>query len=189
MSIFPKRTLDIRTKAGFTILYRTYVKFVFRTCYRYLGDVAASENITSEIFTSVWERREALHQDTWQVDSWERYLSKATKHKVYNHLRIKKQFEAYLSKALQDAPVFNRATEEDYHFGELANQFNSLVDQLPPKCQHVFRLSREKGLSNKAIAHHLSISDNAVKKHIAKALNHLRENLADYQPPKRTTGS
>ncbi|MEM6845130.1 MAG: RNA polymerase sigma-70 factor [Bacteroidota bacterium] len=187
MSIFPKRKLDIQTKAGFTILYKTYVKFVFRTCYRYLGDVAASENITAEIFTSVWERRKTLHQDAWQVDSWERYLSQAAKHKIFNHIRIKKQSDAYVTKVLQDAPIFNHATEEDYQFEELANQIDTLVDQLPPKCQYVFRLSREKGLSNKEIAQHLSISDNAVKKHIAKALSHLRENLADYQLLKRTT--
>ncbi|MEM0942290.1 MAG: sigma factor-like helix-turn-helix DNA-binding protein [Bacteroidota bacterium] len=64
----------------------------------------------------------------------------------------------------------------------------TLINQLPPKCEEVFRMSREKGLTNKEIASAVSILDHAVKKHIAKALNYLREQLKDYQIPKRATG-
>ena len=189
MTIFKKPGLDIRTTSGFTVLYETYVDYVFDTCYKYLRDEDISENITSEIFASVWERRNILHQDTWKEDSWRRYLTKAVKHKIYDHLRSHEQSERYLITAIQEFPFFENTTEKNIDFEELAEQISLAIDQLPPKCQQVFRLSREGGLSNKEIAKKLTITDHAVKRHIAIALNKLREHLAEYYIPKRGSGT
>ena len=189
MGIFRKPTLDIRSQSGFTILYERYGAFVFHICYRYLEDKEVSHNITADIFTSIWERRDVLHQATWGKYSWKRYLSQAAKHQVFDHLRIRKQLDLYFSRTSHQIRAFSNATEEDLEFEELANQIDNLIDDLPPKCQQVFRLSREKGQSNKEIAERLSISVNSVKTHIAKAVKYLRENLSDYNIPKRSTGS
>ncbi|MEM9392098.1 MAG: RNA polymerase sigma-70 factor [Bacteroidota bacterium] len=189
MGIFSKPALDIRSQSGFTILYDKYGEFVFRICYRYLGDKETSHNITADIFVSIWERRDALHQETWGRYSWKRYLSQAAKHKVFDHLRIKKQLELYFSHTSHQILPYNNSTEEEVEFQELARQIDHLIVELPPKCQEVFRLSREKGKSNQEIADHLSISINSVKTHMTKAIRYLRENLSEYNIPKRSTGS
>lgn len=180
---------DIRTQLGFSALYKEHVKFVFDTCYCYLRDVDESENITSDIFTSIWERRETLNKETWEGDSWKRYLSKAVKNKVYNHIRIRNQNKTYVARVTSEFIPSQNMTEEDFQFGELADQIDTLMEQLLPKCQHVFKLSREHGMPHKEIAEHLSISDNAVKKHVSKALNYFREHLDDYKPPNRVKAS
>jgi RNA polymerase sigma factor (sigma-70 family) len=51
------------------------------------------------------------------------------------------------------------------------------IQNLPPQCQHVFRLRREKELSNKEIALELNISENTVEQHMRKALRLLRNAL------------
>ncbi|MNT58452.1 RNA polymerase sigma factor [compost metagenome] len=48
------------------------------------------------------------------------------------------------------------------------------VENLPQKCQEVFKLSREYYMSNKEIAIKLGISESTVEKHINKAIRHLR---------------
>ncbi|MEM6814718.1 MAG: RNA polymerase sigma-70 factor [Bacteroidota bacterium] len=189
MSIFSKSTLDIRTQAGFTILYKSHSKFVYNVCKRYIENKDASENITSDIFTSIWERREELHRQTWGDYSWKRYLSQAAKHQVFKYLRIKKQLEIYFSHTSYEHQTFANATENDYQFAEISTRLNKLIGELPPKCQHVFRLSREKGLSNKEIAEHLNISVNAVKKHIGKAIGYLKLHIDSEVVPNHRVGS
>ena len=180
--------LDIRTTEGFTALYEKYADFVFDICYRYLGEIATSQNITSEIFTSLWERREVLYEDDWQGDAWKKYLSKAVKHKLTDHLRSEEQSKRYQSVVLQEISSHQNTTEEDFFAGELLEQVSSVVNQLPSRCKEVYRLSREQGLSYQEISDQLSISVNAVNKHITIALRSLRENLNDYQVSNGSTG-
>ncbi|MEM8940049.1 MAG: RNA polymerase sigma-70 factor [Bacteroidota bacterium] len=189
MGVFSKPTLDVRSQAGFTILYEKYGDFVYHSCYRYLQDKDVSHNLTADIFTSIWERRDVLARETWKKDSWKLYLSQAAKQQVYNHLRVKRQLEIYFARTSHQLKSLVNSTEETFEFDELANQIDTLLNGLPPKCQEVFRLSREKGQSNKEIAESLKISVNSVKTHIAKAVKYLRENLSDYNVPKRSTGS
>ena len=55
------------------------------------------------------------------------------------------------------------------------------INDLPPVCQQVFRLSRFSDLSNREIADELDISVKAVEKHITKAFKVLRESLLPYK--------
>ncbi|MEM8894830.1 MAG: RNA polymerase sigma-70 factor, partial [Bacteroidota bacterium] len=181
--------LDIRSKEGFTLFYDIYAQFVFDICYRYLDEIEASQNITAEIFTSLWERREILHEDDWSGDAWKRYLSKAAKHKLTDHLRREDQSKRYLSVASQEAVSFDNSTEELLHAEELSQRVNEVVNQLPTRCKEVYQLSREQGLSYQEISDRLSISVNTVNKHITKALKSLRANLEDYQITKESAHS
>lgn len=98
MGIFSKSRLDVRSQLGFTVLYKEYGNHVFQICYRYLQNKDISHNITAEIFTSIWERRDILHQKALSKDSWKRYLSQAAKNHVIDYLRVKKQLDIYFSR-------------------------------------------------------------------------------------------
>ncbi len=62
---------------------------------------------------------------------------------------------------------------------ELQKKVIDLIDELPPQCRNVFKMSREKGYTNKEIATELQISVRAVEFHITKALAFLRQHLED----------
>ncbi|MEM6737980.1 MAG: RNA polymerase sigma-70 factor [Bacteroidota bacterium] len=188
MTIFRKLTFDIRTVAGFTLLYKTYLDYIFDICYSYLGDEEISKNITADIFASIWDRRDALHQEGLKKGSWKNYLARAAKNKIVDHLRSKEQSKRYLATSLEDLPWYENTTDQKVDHEELVQQINWAINQLPTKCQQVFRLSREANLSNKEIAERLGISDHAVKRHIEIALKKLRAHLDEYNIPKRAAG-
>lgn len=52
-------------------------------------------------------------------------------------------------------------------------QLEQCVGQLPDRCREVFLLRKMNGLTQRQIAERLSISENTVQKHLAKALKHL----------------
>ncbi len=60
---------------------------------------------------------------------------------------------------------------------ELNHIIQLTVSRLPPKCQEIFRLSREENLSNKEIARQLGISTKTVENQITIALHRIRANV------------
>lgn len=53
------------------------------------------------------------------------------------------------------------------------------IDELPPKCRHVFLLHKFQSLPHAVIAARLGISKNMVEKHVMKAIAHCRKRLDD----------
>ena len=179
---------DIRTEAGFTLFYEKYVVYILAVCQEYLSDSDTCEDITSKILISIWERREHLHETITDHSSWKRYLVRAIKNKVYDHIRAQEQSEKYVSQIATALNIAENTVEKEVHFDELAKQVDQLVEQLPARRKEVFKMSRQQGLSYKEIAEHLSISDNAVNQHISKALRYLRNNLIDYVRSNQSIG-
>lgn len=171
---------NIKAEDGFSHFYQRYVTYVLAVCQEYLSDPDTCEDITSKIFMSIWERREHLYESVPDHLSWKRYLVRAIKNKVYDHIWAQEQSEKYVSAIATELNISENSVEKEVHFGELAKQVDQLVENLPTRRQEVFRMSREQGLSYNEIASKLSISNNAVNQHITKALNYLRKNLTDY---------
>ncbi|MEO0554739.1 MAG: sigma-70 family RNA polymerase sigma factor [Bacteroidota bacterium] len=180
---------DIRTAEGFTTFYNTYFKFVFEICDRYIHNDNISQNVTCEIFASLWERREEIFEQSLEENFWERYLTKATKYKIYDHFRIQERVQRYMSNATKELSPYQNTTEVDLNYHELAEQVDELVGKLPPRCKEVYQLSRVDGLSHREIAQHMSITMAGVNKHISRALHYLKENLTDYHISTRSTGT
>jgi RNA polymerase sigma factor (sigma-70 family) len=65
-----------------------------------------------------------------------------------------------------DEPSPERIVADRQELGRVA----ALIAGLPPKCREVFTLRKVQGLSQKAVARRLGISENTVEKHVGKAL-------------------
>ena len=57
---------------------------------------------------------------------------------------------------------------------EILQDYDNLVQSLPPKRQAIYRLVKEEGLSHPEIATRLNISTNTIEKHMNEALYTLR---------------
>ncbi|HEX3007910.1 MAG TPA: RNA polymerase sigma-70 factor, partial [Bacteroidales bacterium] len=128
------------------------------------------ENIAEDIFVYLWENRETIEIKT----SLEAYLYSAGRYKALNQIRNAsrhKQINETLAVLEQDEDT---SFEKMLELKELEEVLENAIRHLPPRCQEIFRLSREEDLSYKEIAHLLNISVNTVESQMGIALKRLK---------------
>ena len=69
---------------------------------------------------------------------------------------------------------------EYLEYNELHNKLNQVMNDLPERCQEIFKLNRFQGLKYQEIADQLKISIKTVEANMSKALKHFRKNLNEF---------
>lgn len=161
-------------KKAFAELYDRYWERMVVTAYVKLECRQDAEEIVQELFVELWRRRASLEIN----NSFYTYLAGAVKYKIYTFL-AKKQKESDTVRQLTVAQDCN-TTQQWLDYELLREDLEKAVLELPEKCRLVFRLSREKGLSNREIAESLQVSVKAIEKHLTKALSHLHTALKNF---------
>lgn len=126
-----------------------------------------AEEIVSDVFIRVWERR--------------RHLEAITNPKVYLYVSVKNTALKYLLKQQKQVAI----TIDELHV-ELESQYNDplqllitaemmlrveqAINDLPPRCKIVYKLIREDGLRYKEVAEILNISIKTIDNQLAIAL-------------------
>lgn len=163
---------DTKTYEALFKLY--YPKLTF-FANRFLNDINAAEEITGEVFTILWEKKEQL---TFIV-SISSYLYKMTQNRCLNYLKHQKIENLYFNYLQKNNLIDSLSTEAEnsYDDKELALQIQSAIDSLPEKCRRVFMMSRFEDKKYKDIAAELDISSKTVERHMGIALERLRQML------------
>lgn len=153
------------------IIFQTYWQPLFLSAYNVLKDKEACEDIVQEIIIQLWQKRESLHITT----SLSAYLFTATRYQVFHFIR-KSAGRQELFENLEER--FSIDTPDILLYAkDLQERINIAVERLPEKCRVIYKLSRERQLSYKAIAEHLQISPKTVENQMSIALKKLREAL------------
>ena len=71
----------------------------------------------------------------------------------------------------------NSKEEQQHEVNSLLEYIDHLIENLPPARREIFRLSRLEQLSNKEIAHKLSISEKTVETQLYRSFQYLRSKL------------
>ncbi|MEM9833805.1 MAG: RNA polymerase sigma-70 factor [Bacteroidota bacterium] len=158
---------------AFEALYDHYWEKVYAVCYHHTGNADLSQDMTQDIFTSVWERRNSLRVEK----SIEHYLVRSAKMKVFEYFRNQTIREKHTEAIAQIQPTTVADTDGKVVHALLSQEINVWVNRLSERCRRVFLLSREQGLSNKQIAQKLDVSERAVQQHISHAVDKLKQNL------------
>jgi RNA polymerase sigma-70 factor (family 1) len=128
------------------------------------GQVA--EEVVSDVFIRIWKKRAALAR----IQNLRLYLFTATKNTSLNYLRQQKR-EADLP---DDYRVQLRSVyfnpEELLITAEMIKRIQLAIQQLPPRCQLIFKLVKEDGLKQKEVAGLLNLSIKTVENQLAVAL-------------------
>lgn len=161
---------------AFEAIYKKYAVQLLSIAYHKVGERDIAEDIVQEVFITLFKNKEAANT----ITSLFAYLYVTLKNRI---------FDAYRRDVLQKKYVhhvntsFNEQDNSPYFLIEtrdLEKKLESEIERLPPQCGKVFKLSRQKHLSNKEIALQLGISENTVEQHMRKALRILRGNLLYY---------
>lgn len=160
-------------QAALSALYNRYWQTLFSVAMHTLESVEDAEEIVHDVFINLWKLRHALVLEK----DLSHYLAAAVKYHVISRMRTEKRRTqlAEIHYSTQPIAIAEDTTELWLREKEMVAQIERGVSSLPEKCQIVFRLSREMGLSNKEIAEKLEITVNTVDTHLTKALKLLRQ--------------
>jgi RNA polymerase sigma-70 factor, ECF subfamily len=143
-----------------------------------LNDLDEAEEMVQNAFLTLWEKRATIEIHT----SLKSYLYRTVYNSSLNrvkHLKVQRKHDAYYK---QSATFEHESTTEKLMESELERMAKKAIDELPPQCQAVFKLSRVENLTYAEIGAQLNISVKTVENHMVKALRTLREKLKEFLP-------
>lgn len=165
-----------RLKGGdaeaFTILYNRYWLKVYNFAQLYIISSSELWEVVQDVFLKVWESKEILDADK----NFDGFLFMITRNIIFNYSRryfIDLNFRMTALRGIEESYEI----EEELDAVDLKNYIDSLVAQLPPKRQQIFKMSREEHLSCKEIAERCGVGEKAVERQITLALKFLKDNL------------
>lgn len=165
-----------RLKAGeekaFEDLYWTYSPQVYNFINSLLFDKSLAEDLTQNVFLKIWEKREQIELELGITA----YLFTIARHFVFKETEFRLSQHATLH--VENIDLSDDSREEERHdTNSLLEYIELLIENLPPARREIFRLSRFEQLSNKEIAHKLSISEKTVETQLYRSFQYLRSKL------------
>ena len=153
---------------SFSEMYLTYYSKLVRFAREFVILEEDAENITQDVFTDLWERRDSMDH----VENMNAYLFRLVKNRCLDHLKHKifeqkyvevmqTSFEIELNLKLQSLDRFDGSDMSVGNDTEIL--VRAAINSLPKRCRDIFLLSRMEGLKYKEISERLGISVNTVE--------------------------
>lgn len=133
-----------------------------------------AEDISQDIFVSMWQNRERLTS----IDNLNAYLFRIAKNTVFRHIERSLLFKDYQEQQTERSLLFptnNDNIEEEIYAKELEYLISIAVEKMPSQRKRIYQMSRMEGLSNEEIAERLVISKRTVENHLTLALADIRK--------------
>ena len=168
---------------SFEKVYRYYYPRLIYFTKQYIPDQEVSKNVVQDVFTELWDKRNALHTDT-NLNAWLFTVTKNKSLHVISQLKSRQNYDNFIHsrhlevnyKSLSDFDTSNLV------FEEMQVQIQAALEKLTPACRKVFEMSRFEDKKNREIAEELNLSIKTVEGQISKALRSLKTDLKEYLP-------
>ena len=138
-----------------------------------LQDAVEAEDLSQDIFMSLWQNRGNLKQ----IDNLDAYLFRIARNAVFRYIERSLLFKNYQSRQLSDDNSDLYEIESELNAKELELIIAIAVERMPSQRRKIYQMSREQGLSNENIARELNISKRTVENHLTQALADIRKIL------------
>lgn len=158
-------------KNAFEEIYNMHYRRLFYFVRKITGNQEEAKDITSETFVKLWRFRERF--DTLQ--NIKAFLYITARNASFDYLRYAKRVagetrDYCYTVSWEDEQSFEREMIET----EVLELIYEEIENLPGKCQKVFKMSYVDRLKNEDIANQLQITLQTVKNHKTRALNIIR---------------
>jgi RNA polymerase sigma-70 factor (family 1) len=185
----PDKNVNIseRIKNGdeeaFHHLYRQYKPILLVFARNTVQNALLAEDFVQDAFCTLWEKRSDLKTD----QPVHRFLYKLVYSRCVDYLRkqrAKANYNQWIGIKLRELELQNFYFEDLIISGILTDEAQSIIqntmNNLPEHTRDIFRLSRDNGFKNAEIAKVKGLSVKAVEYHISRALEQLRNSLAEF---------
>ncbi|MBV7530612.1 RNA polymerase sigma-70 factor [Chitinophaga sp. sic0106] len=159
---------------AFAHLFRHLYDRLLHFCIRYVHVREAAEEIVSDVFVKLWNRRSELEK----VANLQVYLFVAVKNHSYNYLEQYSHLRIVPLSGSDTADLRNSIDiERDLEWKEMRFKMDQIVAALPAQCRRIFQLIKEDGFKYKEVAEILNISPRTVETQLFRAMRRLNEGL------------
>ena len=162
-------------QSAFERIYLGYNQKIYRFAQRYTNCKEDAEEIVQDVFVKLWDVRKTIDTEC----NFDSFLFAVTRNLIFDRHRRKVNEQHFQTTVLASLEEEFESTEDEIMAEDLSRYIDRIVEQLPPKQQEVFNLSRKEMLNRKEIAEKLGMAEETVKAHIHQALSKIRKFLAN----------
>lgn len=168
-------------RSAFKALFDLHSSHIYNVCYRMLGNAGDAEEISQDVFLTLWQKAKSVRGDA-KLSTW---LHRVAVNKSINHRkrggvfsRIKQIMsidtgEVSLAEQLP-APESERPDRE-LESREAGEQLAEVMADLPGRQREIYLLHKLEGLSYKEIAEELDITLSSVESLMHRAKQNLQK--------------
>lgn len=159
-------------------LIRIYYPVLCRFAEKTLKDAAAAEDLTTEVFIRVWQKK----TEFTNLIHLKSYLYASIRNGCLNLIRSK-QREEIRNLTFADLHLKQeQSSDNELIYLELLTSIREELDNFTPRMREIFLLAYFKRLSNEEIAVKLNLSNQTVRNQKALGLSQLRKKLKTKYP-------
>lgn len=167
--------LQAGDKSALKALFDHHYQMVCSTIHRFIRDHSLTEDLAQEVFVRFWEKREQINI----TSSLDAYLRRMAVNEALGYLRRhKNRFTEEMTPNISGG--MEEDVEQQFLQTELEVRIKDAINELPPRCQTIFKLSRFEDMTYQQIADEMEISIKTVENQMGKALKYLRQRLHGY---------
>jgi RNA polymerase sigma-70 factor, ECF subfamily len=164
-------------KSAYQVLFNEYYAELCRFALLYTKDKDAAEEVVQNFFVQFWIKKDNISISS----SIKSYMYSAVRNASFNYLRDKKKLSSIDDNIDYFENLISKEdNQNDIDLKDLNIKISAAIEDLPPKCRDIFKLSRVENLTYREIAEKLSISQKTVENQIGIALKKLHEQLRPY---------
>jgi RNA polymerase sigma factor (sigma-70 family) len=154
-------------------IYDQFSSFVYGLALRVIGDARAAEDVSQDVFVTVWERPGAFDPDRGSLRTW---LGTLAHRRSVDHIRRE---EARRRRAIKDAarPVSTPDVEEMALALVTAERVRAALDTLPDEQRRAIQLAYFGGKTYRQVAEVLGIPEGTAKSRLRLGLRRIADVL------------
>ena len=166
-------------EASFEKLFKHFYPNLLSFAESFLKNRFLAEEVVEDVFIKLWANRKVLSA----IKNLTYYLYVAVKHETINCLTKQKRLAMLSLDEVEVEPLhFHKTPESILISAEITKEIEGAINDLPPRCQLIFRLVKEDGLKYREAADLLNVSVKTVETQISLALSKITEVISAKLP-------
>lgn len=161
---------------AFRVFFKHYYPRLLRFALFILKSDVLAEEVVSDVFVKVWKNWKRV----LEIDNIDSYMFTSVRNQSLSYLKMRNLELLPLNQSVKSFLINKTHPESELLSKELIIKVEEAVQKLPPKCQMIFRLSRDEGFTYDEVARILNISKSTVKNQMTIALKKIKLELSSY---------